>query len=126
MEGTRSRTGKLIQPKFGFLKLVLESIMLDPKKDAIFIPVSIGYDKVIETPSYVNELMGTPKQKESIFQLFNNINVLQLKWGRIDVRFGSPFSLRDFVNASRKFSSIPPSVSDHSHYNYLLQSMGYR
>ena len=92
IEGTRSRTGKLLQPKFGFLKLILESVMSNPGRDVIFVPVQLGYDKVIETPSYVNELLGTPKEKESIFQLFSSLNVFQLKWGRIDVRFGG----RDF------------------------------
>lgn len=47
VEGTRSRTGKLLQPKFGFLKLILESIVKNPNSDALFIPVNIGYDKVI-------------------------------------------------------------------------------
>jgi glycerol-3-phosphate O-acyltransferase len=62
--------------------------MSNPGRDVIFVPVQLGYDKVIETPSYVNELLGTPKEKESIFQLFSSLNVFQLKWGRIDVRFG--------------------------------------
>lgn len=53
--------------------------------DAIIVPVSIGYDKVIETGTYVEELMGKPKEKESLAQLFNNgFNLLQLRFGRID------------------------------------------
>ncbi len=42
IEGTRSRTGKLLQPKFGFLKLVLESIISNPGRDIIFVPVQLG------------------------------------------------------------------------------------
>jgi hypothetical protein len=133
-QGTRSRTGKLLQPKFGFLKLVMESINRNPGRDAIFVPVNIGYDKVslhcswqvIETPSYVNELLGTPKKKESLFQLANNINILQLKWGRVDVRFGIPFSLRSFMEASLVNGKIPQNISTTARDNHLLQSLGYK
>jgi glycerol-3-phosphate O-acyltransferase len=47
-------------------------------RDVIIVPMSIGYDKVIETESYVSELLGTPKEKESLFQLVNNANILQV------------------------------------------------
>lgn len=126
IEGTRSRTGKLLQPKFGFLKLVLESILENPGRDALFVPVNIGYDKVIETPSYVNELLGKPKEKESIFQLFSNLNVLQLKWGRIDVRFGCPFSLNEFIKSIDLLGKIPPGISMQTKYNNILLPLGYR
>lgn len=124
IEGTRSRTGKLLQPKFGFIKLILESLLRNPDKDAIIVPVNIAYDKVIETPSYVNELLGTPKQKESIFQLLNNINLLQFKWGRIDVRFADPFSLREFIESFKSASS--PKRNPTEHIGALLQSLGYK
>ncbi|KAJ3000165.1 hypothetical protein HDV02_000448 [Globomyces sp. JEL0801] len=122
IEGTRSRTGKLLQPKFGFLKLILESILKGKTSDAILIPVSIGYDKVIETPSYVNELLGTPKQKESIGQLLNSINLLQLRWGRIDVRFGEAFSMSDFAQkliASGKSGIQRMNLTDQSDINRI-------
>jgi glycerol-3-phosphate O-acyltransferase len=122
IEGTRSRTGKLLQPKFGFIKLVLEALLADPTKDAIIVPVNIAYDKVIETPSYVNELLGTPKEKESVFQLLNSVNLLQFKWGRIDVRFGEPFSLRDFIQATRNSGKLKNSPQEPQ----LLQYLGYK
>ncbi|KAJ3274395.1 hypothetical protein HDV01_002999 [Terramyces sp. JEL0728] len=127
IEGTRSRTGKLLQPKFGFLKLILESILANQAKDAILVPVSLGYDKVIETPSYVNELLGTPKQKESIGQLLSSVNLLQLKWGRIDVRFGQAFSMRKFIDGIAQagkpnFRTLTP----HGQHVYILQALGYK
>lgn len=79
--------------------------------------------QVIETPSYVNELMGTPKQKESLVQMVSNLNILQLKWGRIDVRFGDPFSLALFVKKAEIQSKLPRGISQQ---NYILQSLGYR
>jgi glycerol-3-phosphate O-acyltransferase len=79
IEGTRSRTGKLLRPKFGILKSCLDAVYSGRVKDAILVPVSIGYDKVIETPSYVDELLGRPKEKESLGQLVNSgFNLLQV------------------------------------------------
>lgn len=99
IEGTRSRTGKLLQPKFGIIKTILEAVFSGRVKDAILVPMSIGYDKVIETPTYVNELLGKPKEKESLAQLVNSgFSLLSLKGGRIDVRFGTPFSLKSFID----------------------------
>jgi glycerol-3-phosphate O-acyltransferase len=46
--------------------------------DCFIVPVSLGYDKVIETPSYVDELLGTPKQKESILSLLTSLNLVQV------------------------------------------------
>lgn len=71
--------GKLLQPKFGILKIILDAVASGRIRDVILCPMSIGYDKVIETESYVNELLGTPKQKESLFQLVNNVNILQVR-----------------------------------------------
>jgi glycerol-3-phosphate O-acyltransferase len=79
IEGTRSRIGKLLQPKFGILKIILESILTGNRiKDCIIVPMSIGYDRVIESAGYVNELLGTPKEKESLLQLLSSVNILSV------------------------------------------------
>lgn len=46
IEGTRSRTGKLLNPKFGILGIVLDAVLLGRVKDALVVPISIGYDRV--------------------------------------------------------------------------------
>ncbi|KAJ3315014.1 hypothetical protein HDV04_004814 [Boothiomyces sp. JEL0838] len=125
IEGTRSRTGKLLQPKFGFLKLILESILGNKAKDAILVPVSLGYDKVIETPSYVNELLGIPKQKESIGQLLMGQDRLVI--ANLDVRFGKAFSMKYFINGIVQAGK--PNFRNLSHSGqsmYMLQALGYR
>lgn len=48
IEGSRSRTGKLLPPKFGILSYILESVVSGRVNDAIICPVSTQYDKVIE------------------------------------------------------------------------------
>lgn len=49
IEGGRSRTGKLLSPKFGILSFILDSLLSGRVEDAIICPVSTQYDKVIET-----------------------------------------------------------------------------
>ena len=48
VEGGRSRTGKLLPPKFGILSYMLDSVASGRVNDAIICPVSTQYDKVIE------------------------------------------------------------------------------
>ncbi|KAI8924622.1 hypothetical protein BC831DRAFT_464859 [Entophlyctis helioformis] len=129
VEGTRSRTGKPLQPKFGVLKIMMDAVWSGRVADAMIVPVSIGYDKVIETPSYADELLGTPKQKESLGQLLNSVNILGFKWGRIDVRFGEPFSLRDYIaheSSRRGFDAGIVARSEADEKVIVLQSLGYR
>ncbi|KAI0466015.1 acyltransferase-domain-containing protein [Xylaria cf. heliscus] len=99
IEGGRSRTGKLLPPKFGILSFVLDSILSGRVKDAIVCPVSTQYDKVIETEGYVTELLGVPKKKENLADfLSGGSSVLSLKLGRVDVRFHEPWSLRKYID----------------------------
>ena len=111
IEGGRSRTGKMLPPKFGMLKMLCDSLLrLD--KDAIIVPVSIQYDNVLETASYVDELLGAPKTKETLSSFFAARKVLGLRMGRIDARFGKGFSLRDYIrNAERDIGVLDAKVS---------------
>ncbi|KAF2216995.1 hypothetical protein CERZMDRAFT_32479 [Cercospora zeae-maydis SCOH1-5] len=98
VEGGRSRTGKLLQPKFGILGFLMDSLLSGRVEDAIVCPVSTQYDKVIEVDSYISELLGQPKKKEDLSGFLSASNVLSLKLGRVDVRFKKPWSLRGFID----------------------------
>jgi glycerol-3-phosphate O-acyltransferase len=72
-------------PKFGIIKTIFEAVYSKKVDDCIIVPVSIGYDKVVETTSYVEELMGKPKERESLAGLFNSaFSLFQISYGRID------------------------------------------
>lgn len=130
IEGTRSRTGKLLTPKFGMLKIVLDSLLGGRIKDVVIVPMSIDYDRVVETETYVSELLGTPKKKESLFGLLNNANLLSLKLGRIDLRFAKEFYLSEWVQDQIQHRSTGDGMFcpsfDPVHRNTLLQSLGYK
>lgn len=125
VEGTRSRLGKLLTPKFGILKIVLDAMLSGKATDCMMVPISIGYDKIIETSNYANELLGTPKEKESLWGLFSSSRLLQLKWGRVDVRVSKPFSLKDWVDQQvQTRQTFDVSLPDNR--VVLLKSLGYK
>ena len=132
IEGGRSRTGKLLPPKFGILGFLLESVMSGRVNDAIICPVSTQYDKVIETQSYVSELLGQPKPKENLADFLSSSSVLSLKLGRVDVRFHEPWSLRRFIDDQHnRASTLPEQIDlkiskDSDMRIRLLRTMGYR
>lgn len=98
IEGGRSRTGKLLQPKFGFLRFLLDSVISGRTEDAYICPVSMQYDKVIEVDSYVTEMLGKPKEKENLADFLSSSSILGMNMGRVDCRFHEPWSLREFID----------------------------
>lgn len=133
IEGGRSRTGKLLSPKFGILSFILDSILSGRVEDAIICPVSTQYDKVIETEGYVTELLGVPKKRENLADfLSGGSSVLSLRLGRVDVRFHEPWSLRGYIDDQlKKFTQVPRDLTSKSPdavriRQKLLRTMGYK
>jgi len=62
IEGGRSRTGKMIMPKYGLLSMIMQAYREASFDDLAIVPIFIGYDKVIEEKSYLKEL-GVPARK---------------------------------------------------------------
>jgi hypothetical protein len=134
IEGGRSRTGKLLPPKFGILSFILDSLLSGRVEDTIICPVSTQYDKVIETEGYVTELLGVPKKKENLADfLSGGSSVLSLKLGRVDVRFHEPWSLRGFINEQMsKMNKVPGNLDwtnnqqDAATRQKILRTLGYK
>lgn len=97
LEGGRSRTGKLLAPKFGLLSMVVDACLVLPGKRVFFVPISIGYERVIEERSYVDELSGADKQRENIGGLLKTPKVLRSKYGRLYVQFGEIIEFEDVL-----------------------------
>lgn len=101
VEGGRSRTGLLLPARPGMLAMTVRS-SLKPSRDSnktqkpiAFIPVYIGYEKLVESHSYINELYGSKKEKESIRSLFAARKLLLLNYGKVYVNFAEPIFLND-------------------------------
>ena len=94
-EGTRSRLGKLMPPKYGLLKYVLEGAHHAAARDIHIIPVSVSYDLVRDAEEYAREQSGVPKAPESVGWLVRYLRSLARPMGRIHVDFGEPVKLSE-------------------------------
>ena len=98
IEGGRSRTGRLVQPKGGMIAMTVRGYVRQPRKPVLFQPIYIGYEKLMEGNSYLDELSGRPKEKESIWGLIWGIpKVLKSNYGQVVVNFGEPIALNDML-----------------------------
>jgi glycerol-3-phosphate O-acyltransferase len=90
----------LLPPKGGTLAMTVRAYLRQPTRPVLFQPVYIGYEKVMEGRSYLDELTGKPKQKESIWQILTGIpKVLRQNYGQVVVNFGETIRLDDVLAA---------------------------
>jgi glycerol-3-phosphate O-acyltransferase len=106
IEGGRSRSGKLMLPKKGLLSMIIQGWESGVSRDVIFVPVYVGYDTVVEESSYIREMKGDPKQKESFWQLLKAGSILKNRYGKVYIRFASPISLNDFMKTRPSYSRM--------------------
>ena len=90
LEGTRSRNGKLMPPRFGILKYVVEAAAKEQMRDLTIVPVSIYYDLIAELSDYAVEQTGATKRKESLSWFADYLRSLRKPLGRISFAFGEP------------------------------------
>jgi glycerol-3-phosphate O-acyltransferase len=96
LEGGRSRTGKALPPKYGLLSMLYESASKLHGTKVKLVPVSIGYERIIEERSFVHELSGGDKQSENVGDLIKSSSILRSKWGRLYVQFGEIIDFDEF------------------------------
>ena len=92
IEGGRSRTGRLLDPKTGMLSMTLRSYIRQPLRPVVFIPMYLGYERIMEVDSYVNELSGKPKEKESLLGFLRSLRRLRENYGHVHVNVGEPIA----------------------------------
>lgn len=92
-EGGRSRTGKLLSPRFGMYQMITEAYTFLPEESRgrlIFIPVSIVHEYVPEQKSMAKELKGAKKKKESTGELLKLFNLFSKEFGSVHLTLGGP------------------------------------
>ena len=97
IEGGRSRTGRLLEPKTGMLSMTVRGFLTSPKRPVIFVPVYFGYERLVEGETYIGELSGRPKEKESIWGLARTLPKLRRKFGKVHVSLGEPIALNELL-----------------------------
>jgi glycerol-3-phosphate O-acyltransferase len=93
IEGGRSRSGKLLPPRFGLLAYVVDAYRRGKSDDVMLVPVSIAYDQITDVRDYAAEQSGAPKQRESFGWFVGLVRRLGRRYGNIHFRFGEPISL---------------------------------
>lgn len=99
IEGGRSRTGKLLPPRIGFLSLLVDAYMKNNWQDMLFVPIFIGYDRVLEEKAYVHEMEGGKKSPENLGKILKARKFLKKKFGKIYINFHEPFSIREHFDS---------------------------
>ncbi|OBG97653.1 glycerol-3-phosphate acyltransferase [Mycobacterium sp. E3251] len=98
IEGTRSRTGKMLPPKLGLLAYVADAYLDGRSEDILLQPVSISFDQLHETAEYAAYARGGEKTPEGVGWLYNFIRAQgERNYGKIYVRFPEAVSMRQYL-----------------------------
>ena len=122
IEGGRSRTGKLLMPKLGLLSILLNAYKNGACKDMIIVPIYIGYDRVLEEKSYLQELEGGKKEPETLKGVLKARKFLKKRYGKIYIQFDDPISMNELTT---KFGT-PLVEMKPKEQNILCRNLGYR
>jgi len=122
IEGGRSRTGKLLMPKLGMLSILLNAYKNGACEDMIIVPIYIGYDRVLEEKSYLQELEGGKKEPETLKGVLKARKFLKRRYGKIYIQFDDAISMNELIT---KFG-IPLTEMQPKEQNVLCRNLGYR
>lgn len=102
IEGTRSRSGKLLPPRFGLLSYVIDAFQRGKSTDVILVPVSIAYDQILDIGDYISEQAGGARGKENLGWMVREIAKLRQPRGNIHICFGEPLSLKEELGSNQQ------------------------
>lgn len=121
IEGTRSRTGKMLPPKLGLLAYVADAYLDGRSDDILLQPVSISFDQLHETAEYAAYARGGEKTPEGLSWLYNFIKAQgERNYGKIYVRFPAAVSMREYLGEPHG-----PMVADQDAKRLAMQKMAF-
>lgn len=121
IEGTRSRTGKMLPPKLGLLAYVADAYLDGRSEDILLQPVSISFDQLHETAEYAAYARGGEKTAEGVGWLYNFIRAQgERNYGKIYVRFPEAVSMRQYLGPPHG-----PITGDQDAKRLALQKMSF-
>ncbi|WP_282946770.1 MULTISPECIES: glycerol-3-phosphate 1-O-acyltransferase [unclassified Sphingopyxis] len=89
-EGTRSRLGKLMPPKYGLMKYVLDAAHATGTQGVHFVPFVTSFDLIRDVEEYAAEQTGRNKKPESLSWFLGYMKSLKEPSGRIRLDIGNP------------------------------------
>jgi glycerol-3-phosphate O-acyltransferase len=121
IEGGRSRTGKLLPPRLGVLRMIMNSAQhLREGWDINLVPIGISYEQIAEEKTYRRELQGEDKVTENMGQVVKATSIFKRRFGRVYVRVGEPIRLSEvFAKHAEPFTEL-----DHNLQEEMIQHTG--
>ena len=98
-EGGRSRTGLSLPSRPGLLSLVIRSFASLRNQNVKIVPIYIGYEKILEGQSYLSELSGGNKKRESILDPLKVFKDFRNYLGNAYLNFSDPIDLDEFLKS---------------------------
>lgn len=98
IEGGRSRTGRLLKPKPGMLAMTVRGFLKYRKRPVAFVPVYIGYEKLLESKAYQAELSGEDKKTETFINSVRSMLRIRGEYGKVYANFGKPIFLNQILD----------------------------
>ncbi|MBV9318775.1 MAG: glycerol-3-phosphate 1-O-acyltransferase, partial [Mycobacterium sp.] len=121
IEGTRSRTGKMLPPKLGLLSFVADAYLDGRSEDILLQPISISFDQLHEVAEYAAYARGAEKKPEGASWLINYIKAQgERNYGKIYVRFPEAVSMREYLGPPHG-----PISEDEAAKRLALQKMSF-
>jgi glycerol-3-phosphate O-acyltransferase len=99
IEGGRTRTGKLRDPRLGLLAYLVDAVHDGRCDDFVLQPVSIVYDELLDVEEHARSATGAPKTPESLTRLVSYARAQRSRYSRgdIHVAFAEPISVREHL-----------------------------
>ncbi len=111
IEGTRSRTGKMLPPRLGLLSYAADVYLEGRVDDILLLPVSITFDQLNEIAEYADYARGGAKKPEGFGWLYGFIKAQGARYyGKVYVRFGEPESLREWLGPPGGAVALDPAA----------------
>tara|TARA_R110000824_G_scaffold3156_3_gene14715 strand:- start:1550 stop:3892 length:2343 start_codon:yes stop_codon:yes gene_type:complete len=103
-EGTRSRLGKLMPPRYGLLKYVMDSAHSNDIENVHIIPVVTSFDLIRDVEEYASEQTGRIKKPESLSWFIGYLRSLREPMGKVYVDFGEPVIVKKAPNPNDRLA----------------------
>lgn len=99
IEGGRTRTGKLRDPRLGLLAYLVDAVDDERCDDFLLQPVSIVYDELLDVEEHARSATGAAKTPESFTRLVSYARAQRSRYSRgdIHVAFAEPISVREHL-----------------------------
>jgi 1-acyl-sn-glycerol-3-phosphate acyltransferase len=93
IEGTRSRSGATLPPKHGLMNFAMDLVESGKANGVTIVPVSMSYERVLEAESFLGEVLGETKKKETLSRIINAAGIVNTNYGRAHIYFAEPITV---------------------------------